>query len=139
MKSLKEIEKMSFEQLEEIADGRSAERIEVPGELKESVEAAITASSISSPETSSKEPKHYGKYSLWAALSAAAVAAAVVAGIVLYSPREPLTDTFDDPYLAYAEVESVFEYMSSKMEKGRSSLEEIDSTADKVMEILKKL
>lgn len=133
MKSLKEIEKISFSQLEDIADGKGEEKIEIPDSLSEKMESVIPAAATTSSS-------HSRKYPFWAAVSAGVVAVAAAVGIFFLPNRaNAITDTYDDPYLAYAEVENVLKYMSSKMDKGRDGIEKLDSATEKIVETIKNL
>lgn len=68
---------------------------------------------------------------------AAAAVIAVVAGLSLSkSYREP-KDTFDDPYLAYAEVEKALAMVTEGMRKGIDMVEESESVIERTTEILK--
>lgn len=139
MKSLKETEKISFQQLENIANGTGDEKVAIPDSMDEKIETAILASAMVEKETHNST-KHSRRVSFWMVVPACVAATAVAIGIFLFSSKETvIQDTYDDPYLAYAEVESVLEYMSSKMDKGRTGLEELDSATEKVIETLKRL
>jgi hypothetical protein len=47
-----------------------------------------------------------------------------------------LQDTFEDPYLAYAQVEKAFAEISSKMTLGVEMVAQVKPLAEKPMEIL---
>ena len=64
------------------------------------------------------------------------LAAVIAVGV---SRQRPLQDTFDDPYLAYAEVEKTFRHISDKMNVGLELASEARTTAEKPAEILKKI
>lgn len=107
MKRLEDIEKMEAEQLEEAA---LRENIKVPAGLEERIKARLAAASIARESQPRKR---------WLPYTAIAAAAAIAALLAL--PRrlgEPeLKDTFDDPYLAYAQLEQVFQTISDKINK----------------------
>ena len=66
-----------------------------------------------------------------------AASVAVLAGISLGIARwqnEP-KDTFDDPYLAYAELEKAFAKVSDGMQRGLAMVEESEAAMDKVTSI----
>ena len=66
-----------------------------------------------------------------------AASVAVLAGIGLGIARwqnEP-KDTFDDPYLAYAELEKAFARMSEGVQKGLAMAEESEAALDKVSSV----
>ena len=106
MKQLEDIEKMTWQELEEAALQDNAP---VPAGFEKRLAETLAAGRMTGPAPRRKT----GRRILWTALAAAAATAAV---ITLTSPRdtEP-EDTFDDPRLAYAQVEKVFELISDKM------------------------
>jgi len=105
MKTLEEIERISFDQLEAIADDVS---VKAPEGFEASIASAITAK-----ELTRARQKKTATYTAYGILSAAL--ASLLLALTL--PQQP-RDTFDDPALAYAEIEKAFSYMSGKMEKG---------------------
>ena len=112
MKSLKEIEEMSIEELELVS---SDENIAVPGGFAERMHEMVGARRILE-ELESDEARGK-KAARW---MGAAAAVAVMAGIgfgMTGSKNEP-KDTFDDPYLAYAHLEKTFAAMSEGVRKG---------------------
>ena len=106
MKQLEDIEKMTWQELEEAA---LQENAPVPAGFEKRLAETLAAGRMAGPAPRRKT----GRRILWASLAAAAATAAV---ITLTRPRytEP-KDTFDDPRLAYAQVEKVFELISDKM------------------------
>ena len=92
MKSIDEISRLSAEELERISLDES---IPVPEELSARVQAAV------------RKPARW----VLPAGIAAAVATLVAVGLTLTRNPEPI-DTFDYPYLGYAEVEKVFAKLS---------------------------
>ena len=62
---------------------------------------------------------------------AAAVATLVAVGLTLTRNPEPI-DTFDDPYLAYAEVEKVFAKISGTVAYGAEKVSQSEQTLDKL-------
>ena len=127
MKQIKDIENMDWEALEQAAETSQAK---VPADLDSSIKAAILASESEEKPTRRAPAAFYG-------FAFAAVAAAVIAVGVLR--ERPLQDTFDDPYLAYAEVEKTFRHISDKMNVGLELAAEARTTAEKPAEILKKI
>mgnify|MGYP003558848939 FL=1 len=116
MKSLKELEKMSLEELEAVSLDES---IAVPEGF-----AARLASSL---EGRARVVR----------LVAAAASVAVLAGVgfgVAKWQDEP-KDTFDDPYLAYAELEKAFAKMSGGVQKGLAMAEASEAALDKVSSV----
>lgn len=103
MKTIEDIEKLTDEQLSQIAEDRS---VEVPESLAERLEALVGAAAAIEDE-----PRRKPAFIPWAV--AAAVAAVLATGIFLNVPRRP-KDTFSDPLLAYAEVQKSFDRISQK-------------------------
>ena len=52
---------------------------------------------------------------------------------------DSIPDTFDDPYLAYAQVEATFQLISDKMATGVDLAAKAGETADKTVEIIQKV
>ena len=112
MKSIDEITRLSAEDLERISLDES---IPVPEELSGRVSATLARQRSRSRAR-------------WAVPAAAA--AAVLIGIGLTREPQP-KDTFDDPYLAYAEVERVFSKISGAVAYGAEKVNESEQTLDK--------
>lgn len=129
MKTIEELEKLSPEDLEALA---SKERVSVPEGLDKRIALRLAASSAS--RESAPKP---ARTVVFTTLAAAAALAAVLA-LPRLSVREP-KDTFDDPYLAYAEVEKAFQSISRKMSVGLELAKEVQPTADKPLQILEKI
>ena len=71
--------------------------------------------------------------------SGIAAAAVVVFALVLLKPgveKDTLQDTFEDPYLAYAQVEEAFRQISRKMTVGVEMIADAKPLAERPMEIL---
>ena len=113
MKSIDEISRLSAEDLERISLDES---IPVPEELSARVQAA------------GRKPAR--RWVLPAGI-AAAVATLVAVGFTLTRNPEPI-DTFDDPYLAYAEVEKVFAKISGTVAYGAEKVSQSEQTLDKL-------
>lgn len=107
MKGIEEIGNLEISDLERIADDG---RVEVPEGLDRKVLAAIIASSAEKPS-----PRK-GRVLKWIPAAAAAGIAASLA-VLLTISDEP-KDSFDDPKLAYAELEKAISLVSAKMERG---------------------
>ena len=60
-----------------------------------------------------------------------AIATLVAVGLTLTRNPEPI-DTFDDPYLAYAEVEKVFAKISGTVAYGAEKVSQSEQTLDKL-------
>ena len=113
MKSIDEITRLSAEDLERISLDES---IPVPEELSARVQAAVR--------------KPVRRWVLPAGI-AAAVATLIAVGLTLTQNPEPI-DTFDDPYLAYAEVEKVFAKISGTVAYGAEKVSQSEQTLDKL-------
>lgn len=126
MKSIKEIEDMSLEELERTS---LDERTAVPEGFAERIRASVDAQSIIDEIT--EDPHRMVR------IVGAAASVAVVAGIGLGIAKwqdEP-KDTFDDPYMAYAELEKAFAIMSGGVQKGLAMAEESEVALDKVTSV----
>ncbi|MBQ1655746.1 MAG: hypothetical protein II053_02425 [Bacteroidales bacterium] len=128
MKRIQDIEKLQEEELEMAALG---EDITIPAGLEERLKAAIAAKEAVKPKA---EPVRWIPY---AALAVAAGFAAVA--IIRHNGSGKLQDTFDDPYLAYAQVEATFQKISDKMAIGVDIAAKAEQTAEKPMEIINKI
>ena len=117
MKTLEEIENLSPEELESMAAEKPAA---VPEGLQERIRLALSAQEI--------VQEHRRKTPRWVPYSALAVAAAAATLFIL--PQRGPKDTFDDPRLAYAEVEKAFQTISDKMSVGIDIAREASASAD---------
>lgn len=117
MKSIKEIEKITTEELEAISLN---EKIAVPKDLDYKIRSRIL----------SKKKK---AYSMISAAAVAVIATGLGMSILDNEPK----DTFDNPYLAYAELEKAFATMSEGMKKGMNMVETSESVIKKSTEIFK--
>lgn len=136
MKRIEDIEKLTLEDLEHLAEDES---IVVPERLGEKIEDHILASEIlrrSSLETANDEPRaasgNYGapdsgnsrpSVRLWKRIVPVVAAAAVIAvavGLGLHRSSAAPVDTFSSPEEAYAQVERTFAMIGSKVGKGKS-------------------
>lgn len=130
MKRIEDIETMEPEQLEEAA---LKDNIPVPKGLEENLLSAIAANEAIK-EKAPAERLH------WAPYAAFAAAAAVAAAVVIPQRGEPqLRDTFEDPYLAYAQVEATFQKISDKMAFGVNLASKAGETAEKPIQIIKNI
>ena len=110
MKDLKDIERLGLEELMEIADDESVKAPEgLLSALTETIEADALVEEVSEAEelTALKFPTVFRRFAPYVA------AAAVVVMAFVAIPSHP-KDTFDDPALAYAELEKTFAYISDK-------------------------
>ena len=128
MKRIQDIEKLQEDELEMAALG---EDITIPAGLEERIKAAIAAKETVKPEA---RPVRWIPY---AALAVAAGLAAVV--LIHHDGSGKLQDTFEDPYLAYAQVEATFQIISDKMAIGVDMAAKAEQAAEKPMEIINKI
>ena len=128
MKKIEDIENMQEEQLEEAA---LSEGTKVPSGLEDRILASIAAAAVT------EEKPRRAAWMPYAALAAAAGLAALA--LVPRQGKTALRDTFDDPYLAYAQVEETFRRISDKMAVGVNLAEKAGETAEKPIEIINKL
>jgi hypothetical protein len=110
MKNIDEITRLTADDLERISLDES---IPVPEELSGKVQQAVR-----------------GRTLRWAVPTGVAAAIAVLLAVGLTRNPEP-KDTFDDPYLAYAEVEKVFSKISGTVAYGADKISESEATLDK--------
>lgn len=126
MKSLKDIENMSLEHLEDVS---LDETIAVPEGLvrrvQERVDALETIDRIAHGI-----PSRHGKIRMMVGAAASIVVLAGL-GLGLAGRQNEPKDTFDDPYLAYAELEKAFATMSDGLRKGMSMAKESETIIDK--------
>ena len=125
MKTLEEISRLSAEDLERISVDES---IPVPEGLSGRVQAAVgrkEADSLQSPRSSTR------KYGASVFAVAAAISLFALGAVLLNRERMP-KDTFDDPYLAYAEVEKAFAKISGTVSYGASKISESETTLEKL-------
>ena len=126
MKRIEDIEKMSIEELEAASLAG-----EVPSGLEGRIKAALAVSSEMEGMRAERRrlPVRYTALALAAALAA-----------ILLIPWKPAPkDTFDDPLLAYAQVEQTFRFISDKMSDGVGLVREAESSAVVPGSIIKKI
>ena len=138
MKSLQEIENISFDKLEEIAQDSA---VMVPKDLQASVKSAVAAAAMGeaaspSAQTSSYPAQTgYPRRPLWRPYALLAVFAAACIGVFFAIPRTP-QDTYDDPLIAYAKVEETFALISSKLDRGVESVRQVEEPLETVNRII---
>ncbi len=112
MKSIKEIENMSLEQLEAVS---MDEGIVVP----EGFESQLREDFGTLERLTSDDAEYGLKVRTVRIISVAAASVAVIAGIGLGIAgwQDEPKDTYNDPYLAYAELEKAFEMISTGINK----------------------
>ena len=132
MKSIKDIENMSLEQLEAVSMDES---ITVPdgfaARMKENADAAVTAGLLTGNESEDQVRRKVVRYV--AAAASVVIMAGVGYGIVQWQSQPK--DTFDDPYLAYAEVEKAFEKISSSINRSLEMAGETEQVIEKATSV----
>ena len=123
MKTLEEIEKLSIEELEQAAAGSA---VPVPDGIGRGIRQALAAHALAQ-EVRPRPVR-------WAPYAVLAVAAAAAAVVIL--PQRGPKDTFDDPRLAYAEVEKTFQLISDKMSVGVDLAHEARTISENTMNII---
>lgn len=130
MKSLKDIENMSLEQLDAVSMDES---ITVPEGLTQrvqemlEVQAKVDKIADDTPSDGRKTRLTVG------AVASFVLLAGLGLGIARWQ-NEP-EDTFDDPYLAYAELEKAFALISDGMQKGLSMARESEDVIDRTASV----
>ena len=125
MKTLEEISRLSADELEKISLDES---IPVPEGLSGRVQAAIGRKETDTIQSARSSSRKYGA-SIFAV--AAAISLFALGAVYLNRERNP-KDTFDDPYLAYAEVEKAFAKISGTLAYGADKISETEETIDKI-------
>ena len=126
MKRIDDIEKMGLEELEAAA---MAGNTGVPQGLEERIKERILAREMSKMPVGRR------------VLQLGGIAAAVVLALMLLKPgmvEDQLQDTFEDPRMAYAQVEKAFAEISNKMSMGVEMVSQAKPLAEKPLEILDK-
>jgi len=134
MKNIEDIEKMDLSDLEKVA---ADESISVPEGLEDRLKLSLLAQPDQAGEAADEGPSVRARLITGFSVLAAAC---LVAAVFLSRPQEKLLkDTFDDPYLAYAEVERTFERISKKMSKGTEKALSATEMIDKPSAIIRKI
>ena len=132
MKSMKDIENISLEQLEAVSMDES---ITVPdgfaARMKENADAAVTAGLLTGNESEGQGRRKAVRYV--AAAASVAIMAGVGYGIAQWQNQPK--DTFDDPYLAYAEVEKAFAKISSSINRSLAMAGETEQVIEKATSV----
>ena len=163
MKRLVDIEQLDLVSLESAAARANAT---VPEDLEQRIEYALAAAALAeenvglkasarpamldadvaqaSLETDARPAslaaRPGGRKRLWLPLTGIAAAAAVALLLILPRTGQPqLKDTYDDPELAYAQVEETFKLISSKMADGVALAAESGKQAGKPAQIIDKI
>ena len=132
MKRLEDIENLSVTDLERIA---SDDSIVVPETLKRDITRTARALEMLEEETAPTTEKRHKDRRI--RLAYPAVAAAVAAVALYFSFSNNPKDSFDDPVMAYAQVEDVFTYITEKMNTGVEIANSAEPAFEKTINILK--
>ncbi len=127
MKSLKDIENISFEELEAVSLN---EDIKVPEGFEQRLESSLDLRFLS--DSVAERPRRTMKF-LAAAASVALLIGLGIGTVRWYNEPE---DTFDDPYMAYAELEKAFAAISDSVGRGRKMVAESDAIIDRTVSAL---
>ena len=128
MKTIKDIESLSPEQLERIGEDTS---VKVPEGLSDMIMETLAAE---------KEVEKRGNSFPYRIAIASAAAAAAVAAVAIPTIRHnDIKDTFDDPMLAYAQVEETFRLISGKMSSTLEKTMVATEVMEKPSEIIEKI
>ena len=140
MKRLEDIENLSMLDLERIA---SDESIKVPSSLKHDIAVTARALEMSSKEEDeAKETpithRRYRKILRMISYPAAAVAIVTIGMHLSFQDSIPTPkDTFDDPKMAYVQMEQVFGFISEKMNTGMDIADAAEPVIDKTINALR--
>lgn len=137
MKKIEEIEKMDLKDLESISNDPN---IKVPEKLESDLNLnCATAKAISQIlDKKSNERKTLRKLR-WIASIAASFILVAGLGIAFAVHKSSPRDTYDDPMLAYAELDKVFTKASKTMNYGDSKVEKVQEKVEHPIELLNKL
>lgn len=105
---MKDIQDMNFEELAAIAGDKS---VPVPENLRKDISTALDTLELVSNGRSGHTRRLITVCSI-----AASIALCAFAGMELIGQEPRPEDTFDDPYLAYAQLEKAFDLISTKMQ-----------------------
>jgi hypothetical protein len=128
MKSIKEIENMSLEELIAVS---SDEATAVPEGFAERIGKQVEAHKIARDLENDADRVNTVR---WIGAAAAVTLLAGTALGVANWQKQP-KDTFDDPYLAYAELEKAFATMSDSLQKGLAMAEKSEDIIDRTINV----
>ena len=140
MKRLEDIENLSTIDLDRIA---SDESVKVPARLKHDI--AVTARALEMVSKEEEEArvtyashKKYRKILRMISYPAAAVAIITIGMKLSFQDSIPTPkDTFDDPMMAYVQMEQVFGFISEKMNTGKDIADAAEPVFDKTINALR--
>lgn len=128
MKSIEDIENISLEALESISTDSLTD---VPASLGDKVGNILAANAVISSRKGRSPVTSI-------AIPVLSFAAATALALFVFLPHEP-DDTFDDPLMAYAELEKTFAYISSKVYVGIDIAEETEPLIKKTVSYSEKI
>lgn len=128
MKSLKEIEDISLEELDAVSQD---EAIAVPEGFRQRLEAELDAQN--KLETMKEEPRKIRLVPVIGVAASVLLLIGIGLGIARWQ-SEP-KDTFTDPYLAYAELEKAFSTMSEGMNKALAMADKSETIIDRATSV----
>ena len=128
MKSIKEIENMSLEELIAVS---SDEAIAVPEGFAERIGRQVEAQKIAKDLENDADRTRTVR---WIGAAAAVTLLAGTALGIANWQNQP-KDTFDDPYLAYAELEKAFATMSEGLRKGIAMADKSNDIIDRTINV----
>ena len=128
MKSLKEIEDISLEELDAVSQD---EAITVPEGFRQRLEAELDAQD--KLETMKEEPRRIRLVLVIGVAASVLLLMGIGLGIARWQ-SEP-KDTFTDPYLAYAELEKAFSTMSEGMNKALAMADKSETIIDRATSV----
>ncbi|MBR4978866.1 MAG: hypothetical protein IKY95_07975 [Bacteroidales bacterium] len=128
MKSIKEIENMSLEELIAVS---SDEATAVPEGFAERIGKHVEAHKIAKDLENDADRTRTVRWI--GAAAAVTLLAGTSLGIVNWQNQPK--DTFDDPYLAYAELEKAFATMSDSLQKGLAMADKSKDIIDRTINV----
>ena len=128
MKSLKEIEDISLEELDAVSQD---EAITVPEGFRQRLEDELDAQT--KLETMKEEPRKIRLVPVIGVAASVLLLIGIGLGIARWQ-SEP-KDTFTDPYLAYAELEKAFSTMSEGMNKALAMADKSETIIDRATSV----
>lgn len=128
MKSLKEIEDISLEQLEAVSQD---EAMTVPEGFRQRLEDELDAQT--KLETMKEKPRKIRLVPVIGVAASVLLLIGIGLGIARWQ-SEP-KDTFTDPYLAYAELEKAFSTMSEGMNKALAMADKSETIIDRATSV----
>ena len=128
MKSIKEIENMSLEELIAVS---SDEATAVPEGFAERIGRQVEAQKVA--KDLAKDADRVRTVRRIGAAAAVTLLAGTALGIANWQNQPK--DTFDDPYLAYAELEKAFATMSDSLQKGIAMADKSEDIIDRTINV----